>query len=157
MMRARRGFSFFELLVVLTFVGLIARIAVPRFSDMKRRAVAEKIIGDVQAIRVAAMTYYKERSAWPPEVGPGVVPPEIVSHLPHAFTFVHPNYTYDYEDWSLSSGLPGNPELSSMIGVSVTMANPNLALQLVKMAGKGFAPFAAGNKVTFFLAGAQGN
>jgi type II secretory pathway pseudopilin PulG len=157
MMRLRRGYSFFELLVVLTFIGLIARIAVPRFGDMKRRAIAAKIIGDVHAIRVATLTYYTEKTSWPAEVGPGIVPSEIVPHLPRNFTFVQPDYMYDYEDWSLSAGLPGNPELSSMIGVSVTTTDPNLALQLVKTAGRGFAPFSSGNRVTFFLAGAQGN
>ena len=81
MMRLRRGYSFFELLVVLTFIGLIARIAVPRFGDMKRRAIAAKIIGDVHAIRVATLTYYTEKTSWPAEVGPGIVPSEIVPHL----------------------------------------------------------------------------
>ena len=157
MMRARRGYSFIELLVVLIFIGLIVRIAVPRFSDMKRRAIAGKVIGDIHTIRVATYTYYTEKAQWPAEVGPGTVPNELVPHLPGNFPFTHADYTYDYEDWSLSGGVPGNPQQSDIIAVSVQTQDPRLAAQLLKMAGKGFVPFASANKVTFFLSGASGN
>jgi type II secretory pathway pseudopilin PulG len=157
MMRARRGYSFVELLVVLIFIGLIVRIAVPRFSDMKRRAIAGAVVADIHTIRVAAYTYYTEKSLWPAEVGPGTVPNELVPHLPQYFSFTHPDYTYDYEDWALSGGLPGNPQQSNIIAVSVQTQDPRLAAQLLKMAGKGFVPFASATKVTFFISGASGN
>ena len=38
MMRLRCGFSFVELLVTMIFIGLLASIVVPRYSEMKLRA-----------------------------------------------------------------------------------------------------------------------
>jgi len=156
-LRARRGFSFIELLVVLIFIGLIVRIAVPRFSDMKRRAIAAAIVGDIHTIRVAAYTYYTERSAWPAENGPGVVPNELVSYLPRNFSFDRTDYQYDYESWPLSAGAPGNPNQDAIIGLTVISNDPLLAQQVLKMAGRGYVPFAVGNKVTFFVSGVSGN
>jgi prepilin-type N-terminal cleavage/methylation domain-containing protein len=156
-MRSRRGFTFVELLVVMIIIGLLARIALPRYTDMKRRAIAAAIVSDVHTIRLATYTAYTENDAWPSETGPGIVPAELVNLLPTGFAFTHPDYEYDYENWGLSSGTPGNPGQQEIIGLSVTCNDPLLAQHLLSMAGKGFVPFAQGNKVTFFLAGVQGN
>jgi len=63
LMRRKGGFSFIELLVTMAFIGIIARLAVPRYHDMKRRATAAAILADVHTIRVAAFTYYTEKTA----------------------------------------------------------------------------------------------
>ena len=42
--RARRGFSFIEILIVMIIIGLLARIAIPHYTDMKRRAIAASIM-----------------------------------------------------------------------------------------------------------------
>jgi prepilin-type N-terminal cleavage/methylation domain-containing protein len=153
----RRGFSFIELLVVLIFLGLLARLGIPRYSDMKRRATAAAILGDVHAIRVAAFTYYTEKQTWPPESGPGAVPSGLVDYLPANFSFTRVDREYDYEVWSLSTGTPGNPTQEYMIGVAVDLTDPELATRVLKTASRGYGPFAAGNKVTFFITGFAGN
>ena len=91
--RTRRGFSIIELLVVMTIIGLLARIAVPHYTDMKRRAIAASIMGDMQTIRMATYTFYTERSTWPPDYGPGIVPAELRDLLPKDFPFTHPEST----------------------------------------------------------------
>jgi len=157
MKRRRLGYSLIELLVVLAFIGLLARMAVPRYSDMKRRATAAAIIGDVHAIRLALFTRFAETQNWPPESGPGVVPPDLVSYMPGQFTFTRPDYEYDYEVWSLSSGTPGDPQQDTMIGVAVTVNDMKLVQQLLITASRGYGPFVAGNKVTFFVTGFSGS
>jgi len=154
--RARRGFSIIELLVVMTLIGLLARIAVPHYTDMKRRAVAASIMADMQTIRVATFTYYTEKSTWPADYGPGVVPAELLDLLPKDFPFVHPDFTYDFERWDLTGGTPQNPQQESIVALSVTCSDPLLAPQLLKLAGRGYVPFSSGNKVTFFLSGVTG-
>ncbi len=157
MKRRRQGYSFVELLVVMIFIGLLVRLAIPRYGDMKRRAIAAAIIGDVHAIRVALFTGYATTQAWPGETGPGVVPTEIVDNLPGNFTFIHPDYVYDYELWPLTSGTPSDPQQTTMVGVSVTVNDSRLADQLVLTASKGYGPFRTGNKVTFFITGFSGS
>ena len=154
--RTRRGFSIIELLVVMTIIGLLARIAVPHYTDMKRRAIAASIMGDMQTIRMATYTFYTERSTWPPDYGPGIVPAELRDLLPKDFPFTHPDFEYDYERWDLTGGTPQNPQQESIVALSVTCGDPLLAAQILKLAGKGYVPFASGNKVTFFLAGVSG-
>jgi prepilin-type N-terminal cleavage/methylation domain-containing protein len=155
--RIRRGFTFIEILIVMIIIGLLARIAIPHYTDMKRRAIAASIMGDLQTIRVATYTYYTEKSNWPPEYGPGVVPTELVDLLPRDFPFAHPDYDYDFERWDLSGGTPQNPEQESIVALSVTTADARLATQLLKLAGKGYVPFASGNRVTFFISGVSGS
>jgi type II secretory pathway pseudopilin PulG len=155
--RRRSGYSIVELLVVLAFIGLLTRLAIPRYTDMKRRATAASIIGDVHAIRVALFTRYAETQDWPAEAGPGVIPAVLQSYLPDQFTFTHPDWTYDYEVWTLSSGTPTDPQQSTMIGVAVTVNDVKLANQIVITASKGYGPFQAGNKVTFFVTGFTGS
>lgn len=153
MTRRRAGYSFVELLLVMIFLGLLARLAVPRYGDMKRRAVATAIVADVYVIRVAAFMHYTEKQAWPPDYGSGVVPPELVQYLPDSFTFVHPDYTYDYEIWTLTGGTPDDPQQEEVMGVAVTVNNPKLAQAVLLVAQKGYAPIVSGNKVTFLLTG----
>ena len=157
-MRCRRpGYSIIELMVVLAFIGLLTRLAIPRYGDMKRRATAAAIIGDVHAIRVALFTRYVEAQDWPAETGPGAIPPALTDYLPDQFSFAHPDYEYDYEVWALSGGTPTDPQQETMIGVAVTMQDGKLADQLILTASRGYGPFRAGNKVTFFVTGFTGS
>lgn len=157
MTRRTRGYSIVELMVVLAFIGLLTRLAIPRYADMKRRAVAASIIGDVHAVRVALFTRFAEVQDWPPESGPGVVPPSLVDYLPDQFAFSQPDHELDYEVWSLSNGTPGDPAQETMIGVAVTVNDTRLADQLILTASKGYGPFRLGNKVTFFVTGFTGS
>jgi type II secretory pathway pseudopilin PulG len=157
MSRNRRGYSFVELLVVLIFLGLLTRLAVPRYTDMKRRALSASILGDVHAVRVALLTRFAEAQDFPPEHGPAVVPPDLIEYLPDSFSFSHPDYTYDYEVWTLSAGTPLDPGQETMIGLAVTMNDPRLVSQLLLTASKGYGPFLSGNKVTFFITGFSGS
>ena len=156
MTRARRGFSYVELLTVLAVIGVLVRIAIPTFTDMQRRAIAAEIITDVHTIRLASYTYYTEKSSWPPDYASGVVPTELVHYLPQNFAFTRPNFEYDYELWPLSAGTPSNPQQETILGLSVTTSDPLLAQEVLKIAGRGYVPFALGNKVTFFLSGVTG-
>jgi len=144
-------------MTVLTLIGLLVRLAVPRLSDMKRRALAASIIGDVHAVRVGLFSRFAETQTFPAETGPGVVPAEIAGYLPDGFSFTRPDYEYDYEVWTLAAGTPLDPQQETMIGVAVTVNDSRLADQLIITASKGYGPFRSGNTVTFFIAGFSGS
>jgi prepilin-type N-terminal cleavage/methylation domain-containing protein len=147
-MRRRRGFSLVELLITMAFIGLLARIAVPRYGEMKRRAIAASILGDVHAIRISAFTYYTEHGAFPPDAGLGMLPAQLIENLPTGFSFDRIDYDYDWEVWSSTNG-SGNTE--TLVGITVSVTDSRLAAQLVKTAGPGYIPIVTPTQVTFLV------
>lgn len=151
-MKTKRGFSFLELLVTMIIIGLLASIAIPRYHDMKRRAVAASIIGDVHAIRIAAFTHYTEFGAFPPDAGAGQLPAQLVDNLPSGFTFDRPDYDYDWHVWSQATPSGGT---ESFVGVTVIVNDTRLAAQLVKSAGPGYLAVVTPSAVTFLVSSAS--
>jgi len=150
--KVRRAFSIIELLMTMTIIGLLARIGVPRYSDMKRRAIASSILGDVHTIRLASFTHYTEHGAFPSDAATGQVPVQLVDGLPLGFSFNKPDWDYDYDIWTMTNG-SGNSE--TLIGVTVIVSDPRLAAQLVKMAGAGYIPIVTPTSVTFLVSSAS--
>jgi type II secretory pathway pseudopilin PulG len=150
-MRRRRGFSFVELLVTMIFIGLLARLAVPRYGEMKRRAVAASIIGDVHAIRVAAFTHYTEHGTFPPDAAAGTLPAQLVANLPNGFSFDRVDYDYDWHVWTVANG--GNTE--TLVGITVSVADPRLIARLVLAAGAGYIPIVTPTQITFLVSRAS--
>lgn len=150
-MRSRRGFSFVELLVTMIFIGLLASIAVPRYSEMKLRATAASIIGDVHAIRVAAFTHYTEHGIFPPDAASGTPPAQLVANLPNGFSFDRTDYDYDWHVWSVTNG--GNAE--TLVGITVSVADARLIPRLVLAAGAGYIPIVTPTQITFLVSRAS--
>lgn len=147
-MRMRRAFSIIELLITMALIGLLVRIAVPRYSDMKRRAIDASILGDVHAIRIAAYTHYTEHGAFPPDAGVGQLPTQLIENLPTGFSFDRIDYDYDWHVWTAING-SGNSE--TLIGITVVVTDSRLAAQLVKTAGQGLIPIVTPTQVTFLV------
>ncbi len=83
----RRGFTLIELLVVIVIIGILTRIALPKFRDMKDRAVATQVIGAIMVVRTAAFNYFASNNAWPPSAGKSAIPAGLASSLPVGFKF----------------------------------------------------------------------
>ena len=147
-MRMRRAFSFAELLLTMTFIGLLARIAIPRYHEMKLRATAAAIVGDIHAIRVAAFTHHTEKGSFPPDAATGALPAELVSNLPAGFSFDRPDFDYNWHVWSTTDAAG---ESKTLVGITVLVSDPQLATRLVFAAGAGYIPIVTPSQVTFLV------
>lgn len=62
---SRRGFSLLELLAVITILGVIAVVVVPRISTSSQRAKEEVNRQNIAEINNAVERWYFEKGAWP--------------------------------------------------------------------------------------------
>jgi prepilin-type N-terminal cleavage/methylation domain-containing protein len=150
-MIGRRGFTFIEIMLSMVIVGLLSTIAVPKYLDLKRRAMTTNVIADFQVIRVAVLNFYGDSSYFPAEVGPGTPPPGLLKYLPKGFEFTGHGWTWDYENWELApvSGPNGEPVL---VGLTVTADDPILAETTSRVLGN-VPQIVYGNAYTFVLSG----
>ncbi|GIW99875.1 MAG: hypothetical protein KatS3mg111_3208 [Pirellulaceae bacterium] len=63
--RGRRGFSLLELLAVVTILGVIAAVVVPRITTSKRGAQEQAHAQNVAEINSAIERWYFEKGTWP--------------------------------------------------------------------------------------------
>jgi prepilin-type N-terminal cleavage/methylation domain-containing protein len=149
----RRGFTFIELLIVVLVLGILAGIAILKYIDLRHRALSAQVVGDVEAIRLAAYTRYYETGHWAPDAGAGVKPPELAPYMSQNFSFTKPEYTLDWENFAPAT--PG-PTGGLQIGIVVAASDARLAQSLALHMGNR-APFiVTGSTITYVLVGPDG-
>ncbi len=57
-----KGFTFFEMLVVITIIGLLLMIALPNYTEARRKATRNTCISNQKIIYTAATIYMMEES-----------------------------------------------------------------------------------------------
>lgn len=140
MKRRRGGFTFVELLVSMTIVGILASVAIPKYRAVKRQALATQIVGDVDVVRVATMNFFADSGYYPREIGAGHVPNGMTRYLPLNFKFMKPDWTLDYDNVQLRQG-------GQLVGLSFITADASLGTTAIK-------PFATGgSSYAFWAAG----
>lgn len=60
-----RGFTLVELLIVLVLIGLLATIAIPKFSSSKERAYDTSVVSDIHRAWVAIEGHYADNLTYP--------------------------------------------------------------------------------------------
>ena len=147
-MSRRRGFTFVELMLSMTIVGLLSAVAVPKYNDLKRQANTTRVIGDFHTLQVAVMSFYADSLYFPAEASVGVIPENLTSYLPFGFTFAREQWTLDYERWE--SGGVGSSDV--IVGVTVVAQDVVLAETTSRVMGNvprvGFSP-----NFTFIISG----
>ena len=63
----RGGVTLIELLTVMVILSILAGIAMPKLRGAIVKAQAADVIGDLNAIKVAVLTYQSDYNAWPNE------------------------------------------------------------------------------------------
>jgi prepilin-type N-terminal cleavage/methylation domain-containing protein len=64
MSRTRRGFTLIELLIVVVIIGILAAVAVPKFTATKGRAYAASLKGDLRNLASAQESYFFQHAAY---------------------------------------------------------------------------------------------
>jgi prepilin-type N-terminal cleavage/methylation domain-containing protein len=153
MIRARRGWTMVELLIVMIVLGLLAGIAVMKYIDLKHRALSAQATADLESVRLAAYSVYYETGVWPAETGAGIIPPLLIPYLPKSFSFDRPDYMLDWENLVPPDG---GPSAGMQLGVVLTSTNTKLSQVLAQTLGDKSPFFMIGNTLPFVIVGPDG-
>ncbi|MDX1495307.1 MAG: hypothetical protein R3253_14670 [Longimicrobiales bacterium] len=135
--------------MAVSIVGILAGLAIPNLRSMTFRARATSVAGDIEVVRISTAQYNGDMNAWPGEVASGTVPPELNGFLPDGFSFQGDGYELDYERLS-PVVIPGDPNTTQLIGVSVTADTDELSNAIVELLG-GAILYSVGRKHTFVI------
>lgn len=103
-MRDRRGFTLIELLIVVSILGLLASIAVPKVRQAKAKATASQVVGAMRAVRIAATIFYDSAGTWPPTAALGTAPPRLVGYLPRTALFTGSGWKLRWQRVTIAGG-----------------------------------------------------
>ena len=135
---------------MLLLVSIITRIAIPQLQEILTRARATEVRATFSVVVGAANRLSLENLPWPPDVDAGVVPPGLLRQLPPGFSFDRARYQLDWENWVLPEGMPGEPTVRGLIGISITTSDRSLGLALMDLIPVN-AKFALGETYTFIF------
>lgn len=124
------GFTLIELLVTMAIISILAGIAVPILRGVIVKARAADVVGDMNVIKVAVLTYQSDHNAWPGDRNRGQIPPELREYLPAGFSFIQDGYTLDYDDWSRNGRALFN------VGITAITDEEDLGSALLEMLGE---------------------
>ena len=153
-LRRRAGFTLVELLVVCAIIGILTRIAMPKFMTVRTKAQATAIVADLRTVRDAAYSYYADTQKWPANAPIGRMPRELKPYLPGSLQqFVRSkNYRYAWLLRGMPGGDPNRARGNTLMGVGVSTTDKALRLQVQKVLGA-TPSYVAGNTVYVLIWG----
>lgn len=64
----QKGFATLEVILMVTVIGILAAVAVPRFTDVTTKANTAKIQADLSTLDSAIAIYYMEKGVYPSQL-----------------------------------------------------------------------------------------
>src|SRR5882672_9170672 len=65
-LKTKRGFTLIELMIVVAIIGILAAIAIPKFSQLVTKSNEANTKGNLGALRSALSIYYGDMEGWYP-------------------------------------------------------------------------------------------
>lgn len=106
---AQAGFSLVELMVVVTIIGILATVAVPKFQTFKARATQTEAKSGLNGIFLAVQSYQANYNELPPTVA--AKDPATVPELGFSIVGTKPKYGYMF----VSAGATGWAAVASSL------------------------------------------
>ena len=81
-----KGFTLIEVMIVIAIIGILAAIAIPQFSNYRRRAYNSAVISDLKNTSLAEEAYYNDHKSYTKDRSklPGNYASEGVVHVADA-------------------------------------------------------------------------
>ena len=118
-----------SLMVVMVMISILVGMAMQIYHGFVVRARAADVIGDMNVIKVAVLTYQSDHNGWPSDGDRGRIPPELEEYLPEGFSFQKEDYVLDYDNWS------GRRRSPFTVGVTVITRDEPLGFWVLDMLG----------------------
>ncbi len=98
----RRGFTLFEVLVVVVVLGILAAVVVPQFTHASTESKGTALAQSLKTIANAVDQYHARHGAYPPDVGPNFFPAGLAPFMT-AEQFLNPQASagaaFDWDNW----------------------------------------------------------
>lgn len=96
-MKSQKGFTLIELMVVISIIGILAAIVVPKFSSATDSATKAKIQADLRTLDSAISMYYAKNGSYPTTIG--ALKPNFLAEVPSPGTYKGASLAaYDIDD-----------------------------------------------------------
>jgi type IV pilus assembly protein PilA len=117
MTTAKKGFTLIELLIVVVIIGILAAIAIPKFSSVKQKGYKTQAISDLTSLRTAEETFFTDSNRYAAFAE--------LTNFSSTSGVGHPTIVPSTSYWSATLT---HPQIPGMIcGVAVATTNPTLA------------------------------
>jgi type II secretory pathway pseudopilin PulG len=124
-------------MVVVTLIGILARIAIPKFRAVRLRARAAAMVSELNVIRGAAYQALENDALWPADAATGVIPAKMKTLLPGSLSFTpEKGVSYDWRLTGMSGGDPARATAAASMGMGVSTTDLELRAELQRQLSK---------------------
>jgi len=133
--RAQSGTTVFELLLVMSLLGILANLALPVSLYLIRKARAQSVVADFLVVEQAVIQYHSDKNAYPAETTTGKEPLELRPYIKGRVNWNNTKLrvSYDWENWLNSKGKLKYPKLGIAAGMTVVISDAKLMDALLKV------------------------
>jgi prepilin-type N-terminal cleavage/methylation domain-containing protein len=147
---AERGFTLIELVIVLSIVSILVRMAIPAYESMKLNAIVSRAAGDLHTVHSAAVAQYAATGNYAPDAVSGVTPTGMGPYLPRGFSFQQKDYDLDWQNYAVAD-TTGPNGMGQILALTFTTRDPGLGLRILDKLGANCTHWSVGNAHTFVL------